>query len=81
MSSDTGDFREATRRDAQIAMSKELDRLTLTCPDHMQKQVRSDLDGYERIFKRFLSETGPSVRWDKINLLPKEAVSKPLKLL
>ncbi|CAD5122491.1 DgyrCDS10914 [Dimorphilus gyrociliatus] len=74
MSSDTGDFREATRRDAQIAMHKELDHLALTCPDHMRKQVRADLDGYERIFKRFLSETGPSVQWEKINLLPKEAI-------
>ena len=36
--------------------------------------VQNEFDGFERLFDRFLHETGPSVDWDKIELLPADAV-------
>ena len=40
--------------------------------------VRKEFDGFERLFKRFLEETGPSVDWDQISQLPDNAVSVDL---
>lgn len=39
------------------------------------QKVRQDFDNFEKLFSRFLLETGPSVEWEKIKLLPDEAVS------
>lgn len=39
------------------------------------QRVRSEFDGFERLFARFLSESGPSVEWEKIKLLSDDAVS------
>lgn len=43
--------------------------------------VRKEFDGFERLFARFLQETGPSVDWEKIKLLPEGAVSSSVLLL
>ena len=37
--------------------------------------VQNEFDGFERLFDRFLHETGPSVEWEKIEQLPGQAVS------
>ena len=38
------------------------------------QDVRAQFDGFERLFARFLQETGPSVKWEDISVLPNEAV-------
>ena len=39
------------------------------------QSLRKEFDGFERLFSRFLSETGPSIEWERIKLLPEGAVS------
>ena len=39
------------------------------------QNVRKEFDGFEKLYGRFLQETGPSIEWDKIKLLPDQAVS------
>nr|CAI5854891.1 unnamed protein product [Callosobruchus analis] len=33
-----------------------------------------EFEGFQRLFRRFLDETGPSVEWDRIEKLPPDAV-------
>lgn len=40
------------------------------------QNVRKEFDGFERLFSRFLQENS-TVDWEKIQLLPHEAVSIP----
>lgn len=45
-------------------------------PTHLPPQnIRTEFDGYERLFSRFLCESGQSVRWEDISTLPPSAVS------
>ncbi|XP_076098778.1 UTP--glucose-1-phosphate uridylyltransferase-like isoform X2 [Mytilus galloprovincialis] len=69
-------FIERTRQDAQQSMGKELQKLILTAPASQQDLARTELAGFEQLFGRYLQETGPSVLWDKIKLLP-EGGAKP----
>ena len=39
------------------------------------QNFRKQFDGFEKLYERFLQETGPSVDWDKILTLPDGAVS------
>ncbi|XP_041352363.1 UTP--glucose-1-phosphate uridylyltransferase-like isoform X2 [Gigantopelta aegis] len=70
------EFKELTRRDAQTAMNKELQKLIATAPPGLQQQTRTEFDNFEKLFNRFLVESGPSVTWDKIRLLPEESVRR-----
>lgn len=67
------EFKEKTRRDAKAAMNKELAKLLNTAPAH-KEQIQLEFEGFEELFNRYLHETGPSVDWEKIKLLPNEAV-------
>jgi UTP--glucose-1-phosphate uridylyltransferase len=68
------EFRELTLRDAKQSLHNELEKLIKTAKQEQQTNVRKEFDGYERLFSRFLQETGPSVDWEKIELLPEGAV-------
>ncbi|KAK2145388.1 hypothetical protein LSH36_685g00018 [Paralvinella palmiformis] len=68
------EFRELTLRDARESLHKELEKLRKTAKPELQKIVHNEFDGFERLFDRFLHETGPSVDWEKIKLLPPDAV-------
>ncbi|XP_059162317.1 UTP--glucose-1-phosphate uridylyltransferase-like isoform X2 [Physella acuta] len=70
------EFRDAMRKDAQFAMNKELNKLLTTAPPGLQEKTRKEFDGFEILFGRFLRESGPSVEWDKLKLLPPEAIRK-----
>lgn len=70
--SDTRAFQERTKRDAEIEMQRELDRLKSTAPS--VDQVSQDFEGFTKLFKRFLQETGPSLEWDRIQKLPEDSV-------
>ena len=37
--------------------------------------MEKNIEGFQRLFSKFINETGPSVHWDKIERLPKDAVS------
>ncbi|XP_064602131.1 UTP--glucose-1-phosphate uridylyltransferase-like isoform X2 [Liolophura sinensis] len=67
-------FKELMRKDAQVAMNKELLKLSQTAQGASQEKVRQDFENFEKLFSRFLLETGPSVEWEKIKLLPDEAI-------
>lgn len=73
-SGDVREFREATKRDALNQLRKELDALFKTAPDNKKEYIEKDLDGFARLFDRFLQEEGPSVEWNKIEKLPENAV-------
>jgi len=68
------EFKELTKRDAQIQLQHELDKLLGTVPDARQPCVKKDLDGFAQLFHRFLQEEGPSVDWEHIEKLPENAV-------
>uniref|UniRef100_T1JGE7 UTP--glucose-1-phosphate uridylyltransferase n=1 Tax=Strigamia maritima TaxID=126957 RepID=T1JGE7_STRMM len=65
---------EMTKKDAQIQLELELEKLLKTAPENMRETVRKDFEGFKKLFNRFLQEVGPSFEWDKIETLPKGAV-------
>lgn len=67
-------FRELMLHDAQKSLHHELERLIKTAPSQQASDVRAQFDGFERLFARFLQETGPSVKWEDISVLPNEAI-------
>jgi len=69
------EFKELTKRDAQIQLQHELDKLLSTVPDTRKLSVKKELDGFAQLFQRFLQEEGPSVDWAHIEKLPENAVS------
>jgi len=68
------DFKELTKKDAQITLAMELDKLMKTMPEGQKHVVEQDFDGFQRLFSKFINETGPSVVWDKIEKLPQNAI-------
>ena len=40
------------------------------------QMMEKNFEGFQRLFGKFINETGPSVHWDKIERLPKDAVSR-----
>ncbi|XP_012284624.1 UTP--glucose-1-phosphate uridylyltransferase isoform X2 [Orussus abietinus] len=72
--SDSQAFRERTKRDAQNELHEELLRLKSTAPLKDQELIGRELEGFERLFERFLKEEGPPFNWDHIEKLPPEAV-------
>lgn len=75
-SSSTQEFQSLTRRDAERAVYKELEKLKTTCPKDELDVVSKDFEGFLNLFKRFLEESssGPSIDWDKIKPPPKDAI-------
>ena len=69
------EFKELTKKDAQVQLTHELQKLSATCPQPMRESVQLDFDGFEKLFSRFINESGPSVEWDRIQKLPEAAVS------
>ena len=68
------EFKELTKKDAQISLAMELDKLMMTMPEGQKQVVEQDFDGFKTLFGKFINSTGPSVHWDKIEKLPKDAV-------
>jgi len=75
--SDTKEFHEVTKRDAQIHFEHELNKLLETVPNEEVKEFNAkEMARFSALFGRFLQEEGPSVDWNKIEKLPTEAVIK-----
>ena len=68
------EFKELTKKDAQISLGMELDKLLMTMPEGQKQVVEQDFDGFKRLFNKFINEKGPSVVWDRIEKLPQNAV-------
>ncbi|XP_065353522.1 UTP--glucose-1-phosphate uridylyltransferase isoform X5 [Cloeon dipterum] len=68
------EFKELTKRDAQIQLAQELDKLHATTPEEKKWQKQKEFDGFQRLYQRFLQEEGPSVEWESIERLPENAV-------
>jgi len=68
------EFKELTKKDAQISLAMELDKLMMTMPEGQKQVVEQDFDGFKTLFGKFINSTGPSVHWDKIEKLPKDAI-------
>ncbi|XP_070182039.1 UTP--glucose-1-phosphate uridylyltransferase-like isoform X3 [Littorina saxatilis] len=68
------EFQELTRRDAQLAMNKELQKLCTTAPEGVHQKAKQEFENFETLFARFLRESGTALEWDKIRLLQDEAV-------
>lgn len=73
-SGDAREFRQATKRDALIHLKKDLEKLVDSAPAFKKESFRREFNGFVDLFDRFLQEEGPSVDWDKIERLPKDAV-------
>ncbi|CAL1276798.1 unnamed protein product [Larinioides sclopetarius] len=71
--SDTTEFKELTKKDAEIQLSHELEKLLLTTTTEKER-YEHEFSGYKKLFQEFLQGTGPSLQWDKIEPLPAEAV-------
>merc|ERR1719385_176509 len=69
------EFKELTKKDAQISLALELDKLMVTSPEGQKQLVGQDFDGFKSLFGKFINETGPSVHWEKIEKLPKDAIA------
>lgn len=70
------EFKELTKKDSQLQLSSEIQRLLATATSTtVKEQFQKELEGFERLFGRFINETGPSVEWDRIQKLPDGAVS------
>jgi len=68
------EFKELTKKDAQISLSMELDKLLKTMPEGSRQIVEQDFEGFKNLFGKFINSTGPSVNWDKIEKLPQESI-------
>lgn len=73
-SSDSREFREATKRDALRQLRKELDVLLQTSTEAKKDKFATEFDGFAQLFDRFLGEAGPSLEWDKIQRLSDDDV-------
>ena len=69
------EFKDLTKKDAQISLSTELDKLMMTSPPGARDQVEQNMDGFKRLFAKFITTKGPSVQWERIEKLPHDAVS------
>nr|KAG5714455.1 hypothetical protein BaRGS_006901 [Batillaria attramentaria] len=74
------EFRERMRQDALVAMNTELGKLTTTASPGLQERSKKEFDNFETLFGRFLRESGTALQWEKLKLLPDEAI-KPYRSL
>ena len=75
------EFKELTKRDAQMSLTSELDKLRITgnLSEVQSRIVDQEFDGFKGLFAKFLaSEAAEGVVWDKIEKLPADAVSVPI---
>lgn len=63
------EFKHQTKREAQIQLSHELDRLLHTCPPHLKDETQKEFEGFEKLFAHFISGFEPAIEWDKIQKL------------
>ena len=76
------EWKELTKRDAQQSLAHEMDKLLLTSPaSATTATMRTEFDGFRKLFNKFIHETGPSVHWERIEKLPQNAVTSACKIV
>ncbi|XP_068244331.1 UTP--glucose-1-phosphate uridylyltransferase-like [Palaemon carinicauda] len=68
------EFKSLTKRDAQFQLTHELQKLLLTCPPGQKDITQKNFEGFEKLYGRFINESGDSVVWDRIEKLPDGAI-------
>ncbi len=72
------EFKELTKKDAQLRLSVELDKLRRTggMAQAEADRVDKEFDAYKRLFAKYLTlDASSSIAWEKIEKLPRDAVS------
>lgn len=72
--SDAKEFHEVTKRDAQIQLEVELEKLLKTSNDELKPFLGGEMARFSTLFQKFLSEDGPSFDWEKIQKLPEGSI-------
>uniref|UniRef100_A0A9L0K6Q4 UDP-glucose pyrophosphorylase 2 n=1 Tax=Equus asinus TaxID=9793 RepID=A0A9L0K6Q4_EQUAS len=67
-------FQEVIRQELEFSVKKELEKILTTAPSHEFEHTKKDLDGFRKLFHRFLQEKGPSVDWGKIQRPPEDSI-------
>ena len=76
------EWKELTKRDAQQSLAHEMDKLLLTSPaSATTATMRTEFDGFKKLFNKFIHETGPSVHWERIEKLPQNAVTSACNIV
>ncbi|XP_010291355.1 PREDICTED: UTP--glucose-1-phosphate uridylyltransferase-like isoform X1 [Phaethon lepturus] len=70
----TSQFQEVIRQELEYSMKVELDKILATAPSNELEHAKKDLEGFKKLFHRFLQEKGPSVDWGKIQRPPEDSV-------
>ncbi|KAL7671093.1 hypothetical protein ACOME3_006004 [Neoechinorhynchus agilis] len=73
-------FKQLTKRDALYSLRDAFSRLKLTCPPDERDTAEADLNAYEHLFDRFISEVEGPVDWSGIKQIPDENVLRYDKL-
>lgn len=72
--SSTTEFKELTKKDAQLQLAQELDKLLRTSNTAERQQSEQEFKGFQQLFLKYLQGVGPAVQWEKIEPLPEDAV-------
>ncbi|ETE70626.1 UTP--glucose-1-phosphate uridylyltransferase [Ophiophagus hannah] len=70
----TSPFQETIKQELEYSMKTELDKILETAPQHELQHTKKDLEGFQKLFHRFLQEKGPSVDWGKIQRPPEDSI-------
>ncbi|KAG8124462.1 putative UTP--glucose-1-phosphate uridylyltransferase protein [Naja naja] len=70
----TSPFQEAIKQELEYSMKMELNKILETAPQHELQHTKKDLEGFQKLFHRFLQEKGPSVDWGKIQRPPEDSI-------
>ncbi|KAH8028732.1 hypothetical protein HPB51_018214 [Rhipicephalus microplus] len=76
--SDSTEFKEMSKADAQAHLAQELDKLCRTASAAERETIEAEFRGFQHLFHQFVKDAGPSIVWDKIQPVPENAqVSLP----
>lgn len=68
------DFVDHQKKITLDHLAQELLKLLQTAPTGYSNGYNQEFSGFERLFRRFLLESGNAIQWDKIERLPDNAV-------
>ncbi|CAF3717132.1 unnamed protein product [Adineta steineri] len=79
---DIAAFKDLTKIDALTRLQNSLNKLVLTAPSQSQKDVRTEFDGFEKLFSRYLLDSvdQSSIDWQEIRQPPEGTVIPYKKL-
>lgn len=72
--SEISEFKQLTKKDSQVLMLNEIEKLLQTCQAKDRDSVEEELRSFQRLFTRFLTASESAIQWDKIESLPEGAI-------